>query len=403
MPHFLNRKLIRILLVAAVSLWCEPFRVFAQETEVSGAQQQISEELDKSIRQLSSESYANREAALLTLEKYPAESIPRILDYLLPSPDVETTVSPEASLRMVRLLHGWLDDPTKSPGAEAFDALRKLSRSTSTLTSFRASTAIQDFTVRQSESATAKLRQLGVFIDTEYLQIVTSQAQHYLLRLDDSHRGTREELSNLRWLHNVEMVKLSGEIIDQQVLEHVVSLPNLKIIQLRNVSLTKDDIELLGNVKQLETLELLYTPIDASYLPALAELPVANNLRLFGTRLNAEEVDTLREQLDGVEIVFGNGGFLGIMSQDPSSTVVRSVTPGGAAELGGVKANDRLITIQGVPISKFDDLRNELGKFMAGDTIDIVLERPTTVIVPGKIPRVKWMEIEVKVTLGQQP
>ncbi len=374
-------------------------------TNVANADEQLveSEAIETLLVLLGDKSYSNREEAFSKLQQNALAAIPLIEQRLTTGMNFEQAIAPEAALRMVRLLSEWSSEPETSPGREALEALRRVATVGSTLTSARAQNTLSDLTIRQSVTATNRLRQLGVFIDNERVQIVTAQLPHYLMKLDDSYRGTSAELSQLRWLIEVEMVRLTGVVVDHVVLENVVALPNLKILQLRDVNLSVEDFELLTGVRKLETLEILYSPIDSSFVPILSELPVTSNLRLFGTKLTDADIEMLSENLDGVEIIHGKGGFLGISSESINSTVVGQVTPGGGAAVAGIRSGDKLTSIQGVPIFQFEDLRRELGKFPVGEDIKVVLERPVFEQNPGNFQPLQIITKEVTVKLGQQP
>ena len=355
---------------------------------------------------LGSESYFRREEAFFRLQADPLQTIPLVENELignLQSQENSGTQSPEASMRMVHLLSLWASDPDQSPGREAVAALESLSNQSSILTAARARNTLADLTIRQSVLTTERLQQAGAYLGMEAVQIVTAQVPHYLLKIDETFRGNKRQLASMRWLVDVEMARLSGPSIDSEVIQYIAQIPNLKILQLRAIDLTIQDIETISKIQKLDTLEILYSSIDTSFVPMLSELPVSGALRLFGTQLSQSDIDQLTKNLDGIEIVFGRGGFLGIKSASPYSTVVSEVTVGSAAQEAGIKAQDRLTKVQGTNIERFEDLRNELGKYSYGEKILIDLDRPLRSQGPDGQLKFQWLSLQVEVTLGQQP
>ncbi len=171
----------------------------------------------------------------------------------------------------------------------------------------------------------------------------------------------------------VEIVRLEGERINRQWLAQVVRLPNLRILQIRHTSINGKDIELLQSAERLNGLEIMYTPIDDDAIDVLSNLPLANRMRLFGTQMSEQGIAKLREILDGSEIMFGRGGFLGI-SCDGQNLTLRTVNEGSGAEKAGLRPEDRIEKIDGLPLKTFDELRGELAKHKPGEqvTIDFV-------------------------------
>jgi predicted metalloprotease with PDZ domain len=171
-------------------------------------------------------------------------------------------------------------------------------------------------------------------------------------------------------------------------------------LQLRHTSITAADLELLHRAEQLEGLEIMYTPIDDEAIETLATLPLAGRIRLFGTRISEAGVEKLRGQLEGSEINFGRGGFLGISSQS-MSLVLTMVNPGSAADKAGLRVNDRILKIQGIELKTFEELRNELAKYAPGEEVTLTFERRGSGLeLPDGEP--SNFQAEVRVILGEQ-
>ncbi len=73
----------------------------------------------------------------------------------------------------------------------------------------------------------------------------------------------------------------------------------------------------------------------------------------------------------------------------PMGVLVREVTPGGAADVAGIKKKDIIIAVNGESVSNFNELNAIKNKYKAGDTITL------TVVRSGK-------DIEIPVTLQEK-
>lgn len=58
-----------------------------------------------------------------------------------------------------------------------------------------------------------------------------------------------------------------------------------------------------------------------------------------------------------------------------SGAYVQSVTPGGAADQAGIKAGDIIVSVDGLPIQTFNDLRGTISAFSPGDTVTVGVVR----------------------------
>ncbi len=114
--------------------------------------------------------------------------------------------------------------------------------------------------------------------------------------------------------------------------------------------------------------------------------------------MSLEGAEALRERLDGSDVTFGLGGFLGVSSKDPNTLVLDDVTRGGGAEKAGLMAQDRILTLNGKKLERFDELRAELAKHPPGAVVTIEFER----IELTDSSEVRKTVRSVEVTLGEQ-
>jgi PDZ domain len=351
------------------------------------------------IHRLESDSYADRHLAYQLLQPHPEKAI-KLVEKAI------ATAEQDAAHRLIRLLGGWSIYPDFGYGLEAFSALERVARSGVSVRAMFAKSVVQGIAADQAGRSETYLKSLGAYIDFSRLSLFGFQqtlgpANYYLLRLDDAYVGTVEDLRCLRWVSSVEIVRLEGERINREWLAHVVRLPNLRILQIRHTSINGKDIELLQSVEQLEGLEIMYSPIDDDAIDVLSNLPLANRMRLFGTQMSEEGIAKLREILDGSEIMFGRGGFLGI-SCDGQNLTLKSVNTGSGAEKAGLRVDDRIEKIDGLSLKTFDQLRGELAKHKPGEQVTIEFIR-TVFSQSDEGEKSENFPHKVKVILGEQP
>jgi len=104
-------------------------------------------------------------------------------------------------------------------------------------------------------------------------------------------------------------------------------------------------------------------------------VPIFGDLQLFGTDVSATGAETLVEKIETANVFVGRGGFLGITCE-PSSLVINESIPDGPASKAGIRMNDKLKKINGVPIQNFEDLRKQLAKSAAGESVLVEYDRP---------------------------
>jgi hypothetical protein len=346
------------------------------------------------IDKIQSDSYASREIAYQLLLSRPDEAIKPIEESL-------PKVDHDAATRLIRLLGAWATRPDSGNGIQAWESLQRLSSGGVTSNSQLARYHSSAIALEQSEVAAKKLNAMSAFIGTEMVQVVTAAKYDLcILRIDDNFRGTANELRSARWLLDPVLVRLDGKRIDREWLEKIIDMPNVKTVQLKHTSLTAEDIQLLRNMKTLDTLEILYMPLDDTAIESIGSLPIWGSLRIFGTNISPSALPKLESLLEGTQVVFGLGGFLGIQS-NAMTLEVSQVTPGSGADKGGMMVGDRILSIDGKLLQNFEELRKELGKSPAGGLVTIEVRRYKREIVDGRMTVVP-VDVKLPITLGEQ-
>ncbi len=219
--------------------------------------------------------------AFQLLQQHPDRAIPLVEAAI-------DEIDDDAAGRLIRLLGRWSDHPDFGYGREAFELLRQLSEEGVTARASKAQNTMQAIMDEQSLRATERLRDLSAYLNFEenklFLMNRLRREIVYVLRIDDAFRGSVDDLKCLRWLSDVEVVRVIGPTIDRNILEKIATIPNLRMLQIRNTSLTSQDLIALTQVERLDGLEILYSPIDDQAVDILGSLPLWGRLRLFGTR-----------------------------------------------------------------------------------------------------------------------
>ena len=266
-------------------------------------------------------------------------------------------------------------DPYSDSGKLAFDSLNELAASRTTGKSIRAEKILQVIGADQRDAALDLLEACKAPMRERELQVMSTK---FFVRnplvIDRRFTGNAADLACLKWLTDVEFARLEGPQIDREVLQHVISLPHLKKLQLVETLLTAEDLVVLRDAPDLDLLEFVYSPIGDEAVEILTSLPVWGNVYLFGTKLSQSGQQALKSRLDGIELFMSRGGFLGVQALGNSS-IISAVVPGGAAQIAGLRSGDKMLSVNGVTIHLFDDLRKQLANFAEGEKVIIEFER----------------------------
>ncbi len=392
--NFRGGRFLLLVMVCAIGTLSLVEKSFGEEP-TSLTATPTDEQIGEWIRQLESDSYASRQLAFRLLQPHAATAIPAVERAI-------EVAEEDAADRLIRLLGQWSEYPDDGYGREAFAALSRVAQGGVSARSSMAQRSIVGIEMIQSDRAIEYLSRLSAYIGLEQNRLFSMNMQYdllYVLRIDEAFRGSIEDLNCVRWLSDVQVVRLAGPRIDRHWLEMIVKLPNLRILQIRRASITSEDLNILHALDRLDGLEILYTPIDDSSIEILGNLPLWGKLRLFGTEISANSAEQLRKQMEGSEVMFGLGGFLGVGSK-PDDLVINHITAGGGAEKAGLRELDRIIRVQGVKLEKFVELRAELAKYPPGATVTLEFER-LEASDPSEGP--KMVSKTVEVILGEQP
>lgn len=343
------------------------------------------------VTKLAADNFTTREIAKAKLLELGSEII-GVLDENLPTADVDT------STQIFEIYSQFAIDPQSEATLQVVKSLKKLIATETSRNSILATQLLESIRELHSRRASRELALLGAGILTGIYPLNgrTGIEPQYFIEVNEGFRGTAQDLVWLQWLKEVELVVLRGPNIDGDYLKYLSEMPKLKKLLIRDTSIVSADLKWLTGIESLDHLEILYSPIDDSAINTLEGLSVWKSMRLFGTDISYEQGEALIKRLDGIEVQFGCGGFLGIQSdvQAARTSTVSETTPNGAAERAGIIPGDIITKIENEPINTFEEIRASLRKRRPSEKVVVELERTT---FDGQMK-----VLEITVILGRQ-
>lgn len=345
-------------------------------------------EIEAWIQELSSESYLLRKRSTGNLIRVGEPAVVKLVARL-GSGDLEVTErvlgilqdiasrAPMLSNRAVRGDDGETtgDDETAGDDDYAWNELLRIAKLGGSQGS-RAKVATDEIRDIRRGQALELLGAAGVFIGIADFTIGSISQQRRIVEVDERFEGDASVISLLQWIDGVDYARVNGAAIRKDVLAGIVQMPDLKTIVLREGDITANELAVLGGMPELRRLELRYIPMTGELIDQLAQLPIRVSLTLNGTNAPADRVAKLQKSVPGLEIIFKQGGFLGVKCNNTfSECAVSEVVPDQGADQAGLLPGDVVVDIDGVTIKKFKDLQDTIDKHLPGDEIKIRYQR----------------------------
>ncbi len=338
--------------------------------------------LNSQLELLDSPEFRTRQLAESRLQQYPEAAI----ELIAKSAPIASLNSASQQISLLDYFHSHPNTEIKS---HAYNTLKGLSLTKTTALASLAASSIKGIEDDLERQAFDILTHAGA--DIGYLDIningSKSSIRSDVLGVEinsDRFTGTVDTLSWIRYLKSIKIVSLEGKCVTAEALALVAQMAGVNKILLRGTyirpgyyetQLRPSDLLVLRNVPEIQHFEIKYMSIDDSFVPALCQLPITESLRLFGTNISEEGKDTIAQQLDGLEIYRGKGGFLGIGSLPTGQVQVTQVQERSAAQNAGIQERDIILEIEGTPIKNFAGLRATLANYGPSELLLIKLRR----------------------------
>src|SRR5690606_23632732 len=130
----------------------------------------------------------------------------------------------------------------------------------------------------------------------------------------------------------IDHAHLEGDAVRREVLEQVVQMPDLRSIVMREATVRDDIFAPLEQLARIDALEFRYIELGVEDAEKIAALPIRDSLGLMGTSMPSEGRQQIEEAMPHLNLVFKQGGFLGVTTHGLSDRCqIDSVKVGSAA------------------------------------------------------------------------
>lgn len=231
--------------------------------------------------------------------------------------------------------------------------------------------------IRQ-ERTLASLQELGAEVQySEQVQIgLRFEFDVTAIEIGGKFQGEPEDLAQLKWLADVEVIKLEGDVVTNDVLAAVGQMKNLKWVAIKRAKVDDAGLAHLVGLKNLTNLDVFYTPIGDDSVKYLRTFQGAEWLKLYGTKISKQSAENLQAAMIGVRVDHRNGGFLGVGGQThPLGCSISVIHPGSAAQQADIRSGDVITRYEGQKVEDFEALTELIGQNVAGDTIKLEIWR----------------------------
>lgn len=250
------------------------------------------------------------------------------------------------------------------------------------------------------------------------------------VRLGSAWKGDRSDLASLTEVNNLTHLALEGQEVNRGILERIKTLGDLQELefcrcrfsgpalatiglpaQVDSVRFVQQDIEVslierigeggkvvrlafdhcdfspaalagLFRMKSLVDLELRGMPLDDSLFDRIAGFNELSVLRLSLCRFALDDYYRFQRSRPDVSVELIPIAFLGVRSdltgrvnEEEFGCLISEVVADSGAEQGGIEVGDRVESLNGIPIRKFEDLRVLISQYPAGQPLQVRVER----------------------------
>lgn len=338
--------------------------------EPSGAAPLSADQVAGLIAGLNNDSFNVREAATERLTTAGRNAIPQIVDAVSDN-DLEVTT------RLLRVLGQLALSEQPATSSDARAALEKIAATRVTSAATRAAETLSTLDEIREERCLAQLKRLGATVERHTYAFGNNAVDlSYTIEIDKRWKGESDEFKLLAHVPHVRHLVLNYSEVDDDWMSVVSELSNLEDLTIVRGKVTSTGVANLAKLERLQTLEMMYTPIDDGAIDTLRAMQGVVMMRLYGTRITKDGQSRLREQLANTNVDVRRGGFLGISPlRNLAPCTIGEVHPNTAAEAAGLQTNDTILEYNGQPVTDFDSLTNLISDNAPGETSTVLIQR----------------------------
>jgi len=370
-PALISNAALLILVMSCIPPSIGGLLIWAQPPATDQPEKSAATErpIEYWLEQLDSDQFSRRQAATRQLNRFGQVAVDPLVK-------VAQSGKLELTQRALGVLQQLALDQTPDDDSGAWAALQQLVSQGSGSASMGARAALDEIRRERQSQAHSRLAGSGIQIGFREFVIDSSAINTEVVWIDKKWNGDADVLRWLRWINRVDHVLIEGDAVRREVLEHVVRMPDLRTIVLREATIRDDIFQPLESLSRIDQLEFRYITLQPEHAEKLARLSIRVSLSLMGTNLPVSGAQSLREAFPGIKLTYKHGGFLGVQcSQLSPNCQIDRVTIGGAAAKAGLQAGDVVIKIDDAVIQSFDDLQIQIGSHYPGDEIAITYDR----------------------------
>jgi hypothetical protein len=330
------------------------------------------------IGRLGSDQFAQRQQATMRLAEYGEAAVKPLVE-VAESGDLELT------RRVINILQTLATNQPPDELGGAWGALEAMEARGGGAAALAAKAALDDIRKQRHAQAYDALSAAGIQIGFKDVVIhARSITNQEVVLIDKKWKGDVSLLRWLRWVDRIDYAVIEGDAVRREVLEQVVRMPSLRTIVLRDATLQDDIFVPLATLSRIDDLELRYIRLAPEDADRIVKLPIRVSLGLMGTGIPIDAADKIRAALPGVNLVYKQGGFLGVVCNSfTPQCQIDDVKVGGAASNAGLLPGDIVTQIDDAQIGSFEDLQKEISTHLPGDEVDVTFNRN------GEVSKVK--------------
>lgn len=334
-------------------------RALAQPSHDTASPQQI----DQWLAALEDNSFLVREDATVKLIGAGARVIEPVLNRL------SSMKTPEAKLRAVFVLKQLAlsdDDAVHEAARRAMEHVVALRLGA---VSRRAEESLESLYAVRQRRALQELVRLGAKTlpeRTYQLDFVSG------LQLDNDWQGTDADLRHLRYMVNLTELKFAGEKVRDNWLEYLPAMKELTALSISRANISAAGMKHVAGLANLRILELKYVSVGDDCVDYISRLQALDFVRLYGTAITDAGAERLRQALPLARVDVRAGAFLGISGDHHSlGCLIHTVRPETAASRMGLREGDIIVRYAGRRVGDFEALTALISKNRPGDEVEI--------------------------------